>query len=117
MIEGLIATVTAKDLRDILGKQAAHHEKRAVAYAKEATLAKKQHKRIKKERLERIEMTVRTGRRGRFDDDDDPATDFLLRQQQHASLAAEFRFLADHLEKGESYRLGFNDMKKLGVFE
>lgn len=114
MIEGLIATVTAKELRNILSKQAAHHEKRAAAYAKEAAATKKQHKRLKKERLQRIEMSVIT-RPGRYQEDD-VSDDFRARGSAHTKVAAEFRFLADHLEKGECYRLSHSDMNRLGVF-
>jgi hypothetical protein len=92
MIQGLHADVTGTELRLHLHNRADHHQRRAADYEAEVT------------RMEasQIEPMVYTG--------GDPVKALRDKCAEHATKAQEFRFLADHINTGETYRLTTSDL-------
>ena len=97
MIEGLIVTVTGKELVELCLKRAEHHDKRAKVYADQ-----------------KASMTANEIE-GMNYSNGDPKKILQDRIDQHQEDAAELAFIADHLEPSETYRLKREDLQKLGI--
>ena len=92
MIEGLKVTVSGAEMRDHLLKRSNYHRDKGLAYAGD---------------VERLEA------RGEEDDESrsvDPIRQLRERRDDHHDKSAYFLFLAEHVNLGESYLLGQQDL-------
>ena len=97
MIKGLKVTVAAAELREICLKQAEYHDQRRATYA------------------ENMKNLVNAEIEGMNYSSGDPKKTLREKETWHADCAAELRFIADHLDPGEAYRLDGADLVKLGI--
>lgn len=97
MIEGLKVTISGTELADLCGQRADHHAERERVYAEQ----------IASMESAKIEGMQYTG--------GDPVKALADKRAQHASEAAEMRFISEHVEPEESYLLARADLYKLGI--
>jgi len=97
MITGLQVTLDAVTLYNLCRDRADHHEERAKTYATQA------------QGMEdvKIEGTGYTG--------GDPVKALRDKEREHDNAARELDFIADHLDKSETYLLSRDDLRRLGV--
>lgn len=91
MIQGLFATVTAEDLRELCLRHARQHQSSVEQLNQELKSKKKRRKAPE------------------LDDETDRLIDF------HKNKITELQFFADHLEEGEKYRLSREELCFLGI--
>ena len=97
MIEGIQATVSAEELRELCLKHARQHEASVQKLTRELEGGKGR----KKKTRTRREME----------------DDTLNLIGYHSNKALEMKFFADHLEPGEKYMLDRNDLCQLGIIQ
>jgi hypothetical protein len=97
-IEGLKIKISADELRELLQKNAAHHEERADHYARRYA--------ADKELIEEEETAASMSNSMR--------KNLLTSEKQHRLQAAHFRFLAEHLMDVD-YHLTNADLSAIGI--
>lgn len=97
MIEGLKVTVTGVDLIGLCRARADYHRERSEKYTQQIEA-------MKKDRIEGMNYT-----------NGDPVKALEERRATHDSEYGELVFIADHIDKSESYLLGREDLVKLGI--
>lgn len=102
MIEGLKVLLTTGELKELCLKQAAFHQGKANAYTKQ---------------LEHFEDITRAGEQeeGGSLSKLNPTQEARSRLKTHTHLAAEMRFIAEHLAPDELFQLERSDLVRIGV--
>lgn len=97
MIEGLIVTLEALELRGLCQSRADFHRGRCDEYAKNLSALE----------ASAIEGMNYTG--------GDPKRAVKERMDTHRTEQYALQFIAGHLDMNQTYRLGNHDMKRLGI--
>lgn len=96
-IEGLKVTVAGPELRHLCNKQAAFHQERAGAYAK-------QHSSLEDAQIEAMQYS-----------NGDPKKALADKQAEHENKARELTFIADHIKQDSDYLLDRSALTEIGV--
>ncbi len=101
MIEGLKVRISSQDLRDLLSVRVMHHTERAAFY---------------RESMERFvagtqgdAMPQMTG--------GNPIDGMRTKEGEHTNLAAQFKFIHDHIVTDDFYQLSDDDLFKLEILK
>lgn len=94
MIEGLKVTVTGSDLIVLCANRAAHLEDRAKTLKEQLPT------------LDSLQVPNTSNR---------PGDDAREKIKRHTFQAAEMRFISQHIEPEEQYRLSDHDLVKIGI--
>ena len=97
MIEGLKVTIVGEELAQLCMCRADYHRERSEKYTQQIEA-------MKKDRIEGMNYT-----------NGDPIKSLEDRRATHDSEYGELVFIADHIEKSETYLLGREDLVKLGI--
>lgn len=96
-IEGLKVTVAGIELRDLCSKQAAFHQERAVAYAKQRSS-------LQDAQIEAMQYSS-----------GDPKKALADKQAEHDNKARELTFIAEHIKQDAEYLLDRSALAEIGV--
>jgi hypothetical protein len=97
MIEGLKVTVGGSELQKLCAARARHHEEREEVYANQ------------------IETMESNQIEGMAYSNGDPVKALKDRQAQHENEGREMRFIAEHIDLGETYLLDRDALHRLGI--
>ena len=99
MIQGLKVTLTGDKLAVLCTKRAEYHQGRERVYAEQVENMRKAH----------VEGMNYTG--------GDPKAALQAKAQEHANEASAMAFIAENLDRSESYLLDNQDLHRLGIVQ
>lgn len=103
MIQGLQVDVKSAELKSILQERLKYHEDKSVALAKEAEKLRKVITNIEED------MTVGKVSSG------DVSQNLDSKAKEHKDKASYYKFMIDHVIQDDVYRLGQEDLGRLGI--
>lgn len=103
MINGLQVDVKSDELSKILQERMKHHEDKSHVYEVKAAELAKTIKDIEED------MTVGKVSGGT------PAENLVAKSREHREKASYYKFMIDHVIQNDVYRLGQEDLQRLGI--
>lgn len=104
MINGLLVDVPSEELKKIVGSRAKHHADKANAYEAKA--------KDLQATIKDIEDDVEFGKTSMGAT---PAGSLISKAREHRDKAIHFEFMLAHVIQNDTYRLGQDDLRLLGV--
>ncbi len=103
MIVGLQVDVKSEELVKILEERRKHHEDKKAVYETQAAELKKV--------IKNIEEDMRVGKVS----GGTPADNLEHKAREHGEKAGYYKFMIDHVIQNDTYRLGQEDLARLGI--
>jgi hypothetical protein len=104
MVEGLQIDVPSEELKRIVAERAEHHATKAATYEAKAKDLQASIKDIEDD----LEF-------GKTSMGATPAASLLNKAREHKDKAIHFKFILEHVIQNDTYRLGQNDLRLLGI--